>query len=242
MQYKFNLSGSVLAGGLVAWFGVPSVAMADTSYAYFTAPSLPTGSIYRIAGFSVDSIVGTSTDIATYNTFANAEAALNTALPTATWYAGVSAGSVSFASNISCDATCMAAPIYSVAGVLLANSTTDLLASNFVNYPPVILNGLSLANGNFTWTGSGANGSINSLYPLGSSNAAIASPVSNYGNNYFYNYVTALPSDTFPIFVISSEIGGTAVPEPSSALVLGAALAAMAGAGLRRRRRNATNV
>ena len=207
--------------------GAQSAALADFT---FTPP--PGVTDYRLMFVTADTISATSTDIATYNAFATAEAALSLTLPATTWSAVASTPSVAAVDNVSCGAVCDAnVPIYLVDGTLYAASATSLFAGAILSvigdqYGNGIGNYYDYADW-YVWTGSNPDGTPDTGYELGQ-----AYSPEYYGPDFMgYSWGNDGTTDSFPIFAISGDIG---VPEPMSAALLGVGALA---AGLARRGR-----
>ena len=222
-----------MTAAIVCLLGMPVAANAGAT---FTQPDLATGSTYRLAFITSDPTTATSSDIATYNSFAASEAALNTSLPSTTWSAIASAGSTSAVMNLdaSCTGSCLTDPIY------LVDDTTVVATSQGNLFGGTILNQIiEDENGNpssafYVWTGSTSAGGISPNGALGAATAQVGSNLSPLT----YGYVLQAGNLAFdttglhPIYAISGEL--TVVPEPVSGSLL---LVGGAATGLVRRLR-----
>ena len=92
-------------------FGLLAVPVTAQAGVFTTPSGLSGGDHYRLIFARLDKTLATSTDIATYNAFANAEAALNTLLPSTTWSALVSTRAVNAVDDVACAGACAIAPI-----------------------------------------------------------------------------------------------------------------------------------
>lgn len=217
------------SAALACLFGLPSLA-----HATFIPPVGVAD--YRLIFVTADTTAATSSSIATYNSFATSEAALNASLPSTVWTAVASTDSASAVSNIACTPDCSHIPIYLVDGTEVAASsaalfnaaTTSLLAGiGEDQYGSTInSNGFSYAGG-YVWTGSFSTGLP--AISAGPTDTTLGS----IGGNSEYGLAGAVDgtaidggpwgnSNAYPIYAISGVIAaGQPVPEPVSALLLG---------------------
>jgi len=222
-----------MTAAIVCLLGMPVAANAGAT---FTQPDLATGSTYRLAFITSDPTTATSSDIATYNSFAASEAALNTSLPSTTWSAIASAGSTSAVMNLdaSCTGSCLTDPIYLVDGTtVVATSQGNLFGGTILNQIIEDENG-NPSSAFYVWTGSTSAGGISPNGALGAATAQVGSNLSPLT----YGYVLQAGNLAFdttglhPIYAISGEL--TVVPEPVSGSLL---LVGGAATGLVRRLR-----
>jgi hypothetical protein len=181
----------------------------------------------------------TSTDISTYNSFVNAQAALNSALPDDTWYAVASTSSVSAWNNITqaCDATCQSTvPIFLVNGTEIATSL-DALVGGTLLHPINAFQSGSTSNRTEVWTGS--NSGLETAAALGGGGSptlgcACATATTTFDAFENGNGPSFLPLSLYALGVANPPV---ATPEPASAglLAVGAGLISV----MRRRRRAA---
>ncbi len=218
-----RLTGLAVATGIAV---LPTAAMADV-----VAPiGLTPGADYRILFITLDGIAGTSSHIATYDAFAASEAALSATMPSLTWQAVLSTVSVSAVDHVSCIGACASAPIYSTAGVLLANNQADLFANGTFNLGlPVDQYGNSSYG--LAWSGSNNNGTPVAGAELGTGSSAIGG-WGYYGPSGWLYYGAYDTSYTLPIYALSGDINAspTATPEPASLAILAAGIATLAAA------------
>ena len=211
--------------------GAPSLAHATP----FVAPAGV--SAYRLIFVTADPTSAASTNISTYNAFANEEASLSTlALPATTWSAVVSTPSVSAATNVDCGSVCDGLPIYLVDGTTLVATTQAILGSSLINH---VINETQSGRVVSTNVWTGTTWYLQANYPLGSTQTSNYGSTSSgpYGvldegndnNNGAasiscgYDCTTTSTSDLFPIYAISGEIMASPIPEPvtGSALLVG---------------------
>ena len=175
-------------------------------------------------------IFGTSTDIATYNAFVAAQAAINPSLPTTTWHAVVSTSAI----NANVNAPSNGLPVYNTHGELVAPAATGLYTSVLTTAIRYDQNGLtaytSVNPAANLWTGSDTAG--NAATPLGTATPTYGNALmtdSRWVNGSTYG-ATLLP---LHLYALSGPI--TVVPEPSTSLLTGSA-AVLVTFALRRRR------
>ena len=194
--------------------------------AQFVPPNLPIGSQYQLIFVTNDLIEATSGNIADYNAFVTAEAALNPALPQGVvWHAVASTSSVNAATN----APSIGLPVYNThgdlvasAGLYIPNLLSDIIYTQYG--VPVLAED--------PWTGTDYTGTDISN-PLGSS-------LPWYGDAYTTDPIWAHdfghPADySLPLFALSDPISAT--PEPSTLVLLGLGILGTGAVRLRRRRR-----
>ena len=218
-----------ISAAAVGLMGAPVLANATP----FVAPAGVAA--YRLVFVTADGIAASSSDVSTYNTFANAEGAASTmGLPSTTWKAIVSTSTVNALQNTDCGSVCDALPIYMVDGTSLVAAGWNYFFGNSNNSITKNQNGVTQSS--IVWTGSYANGS--GLATMGASggttyginyngpgDAALndgTDPNNGLSHSCGYGCVTN-SSDIFPIYAMSDEIIASPIPEPlsGSALLVG---------------------
>jgi hypothetical protein len=193
---------------------------------------LPAGAPYELIFVTKDLGTATSANIADYNAFVTAEAALNPALPSATWHAVASTSSISASVNAPSFA---GIPVYNTEGILVASSAAGLYSGGLVN--PVEYDQFGTQTGwAFAWSGSLANGSADHvLGPPGTQPVNLGALSTNPTNSTWLNaFVGGHSDDSNPFFALSDPIN---TPEPASLALLASGAAAFGGLRLLRRRR-----
>ena len=209
--------------------------MASQAAIITTPTGLVAGDQYRLVFVTSTTTAATSSDIAFYNAFVTAAAALNTDLDTfsgtvegtTTWTAIASTATDNALANTGTtpgtDGT--GVPIYLLNDTVFASNYTALWDSNIQN--PLQINESGNSSGNISvWTGSTSSGTED-VDSLGDS-------IVNYGANRFYNDVSqssywisrnfsAANTTENSMYAISGVL--TVVPEPSSFALLGGLLA-----------------
>jgi hypothetical protein len=207
-------------------------------------PDLNPGDQYRLAFITSGTRDATSTDIADYNSFVNAQAALvsATGFPTSGWAAIASTESVDARDNTGTNPSAGAGvPIYRVDGVRIADDYADLwdggrLAANLSvtqqgdpypnTVPPCASFPYCLA-----WTGTSSLGTAAS--PLGGPNASSAAGdifqedtvnVSSWILGYFDTR-----SRLYPLYAMSAVLTVPSGPPPGSTYTVGGSISGLAG-------------
>jgi hypothetical protein len=226
---------------------VGAAAMPGIAQAAFIPPAGVTE--YRLIFVTADGIAPTSSDIATYNSFATSEAQQNSALPSTIWTAVASVYGTDAISNVACTPACTNIPIFLVDGTEVAASSTALFNAATVSllngigedqFGATGANGQSYAGG-YVWTGSfsdGTGATLNDGYgntfdeQLGNGSAEYGTIGATDGTAIDAGIFNTQGS--FPIYAISGVIN---TPEPMTASLLGFGGIMTALAGRFRRRR-----
>jgi len=202
---------------------------------------LAPGSPYQLIFVTADATVGSYGTEAPYNTFVNAEAALNPLLPSSTWYAVTGTAdstSTTDASNAYVNAPNLLVdgsylPVYNTQGILVSSNASGGLYSGSILQPVAYDQYGNSSGGVFVWTGSNKTGEAFSEISLGHSTVELGASNlagSLWMDHAFGNSVTSTQS----LYALSSVLVST--PEPST-LVL--ARLGIAGLLLAARRRGA---
>lgn len=242
---KWSLLVKVVAVSAAVVSGIGS----SSAFAAFVPPNLPIGTQYQLLFVTSGTLSGHDTDIETYNAFAAAEAALNPALPLATWHAVVSTHLV----NASTNAPSSNMRVYDTSGRLVSDNLYVTSAAPIKNQFGV--NGASAA-----WTGSDPSGieaqDGQAPGPHGLGNFSVVSyqygdvtygPVIGLNTNTatfgswlqwnVWNSVTGF-GDSLPIYALSSPItAGSEVPEPSNTAIVAVFMGCFIGLHQNRRTR-----
>jgi hypothetical protein len=198
---------------------------------------LAPGSEYQLILVTADTTNAISTNISTYNTFVSTEAALNSGLPAATWYAVGSTETVNAnvnAPNVMADGSYL--PVYNTAGILVSsNASGGLYAGSILS--PVGYNQYGSSDNAQVWTGSAADGVAEKLTPtlgaLGTANVEYGA--ANLGGGSWLQRNIQEPALPNPLYGLSSPITVPS-PEPATITLFGSALSLLAGYRLLRRR------
>lgn len=222
--------GAAVVGGFIVV--IPMVAQGAT----FTQPAgLAAGSGYRLVFESAGGTLATSSNVSSYNAFAQAQAGLNALLPTATWTAIISTATVSAVSNVDCPG-CDNVPVFLVDGTEVAASTTNLFNNTFLHGILEDQSGSQLNS--YAFTGSASNGTAKPGNTAGSSFVEVGY---SFTSGTLFDFSSGYPATTsLSVYALSGELftPGVAVPEPASGALLAAGGAIVAL--LRRRKRSAT--
>jgi hypothetical protein len=207
---------AVLAAALLA---TPPHLCANVIY-----PNLPPGSEYQLLFVTSGVRDGTSTDIADYNAFVSAQAALNPSLPDGISWTAVASTAAKAARDNATNAPGI--PVYNTAGMLLSNSASGLYATFPLLAAPAYDENGVLGNG-AVWSGSMDDGTI-SRYPLG--NVIPGSESVGVGNSNNTRWLFGPPlvaSERLSLYALSSPIT-VPVPEPSTCALVGVAVVGVA--------------
>ncbi len=193
---------------------------------------LTPGQQYQLIFVTADSRDGTSPNVADYNNFVNAEAALGvgSGLPSATWDAVVSTTSIAAKVN----APSLGLPIYNTQGQEVASGGTGLYTLNLLT--PILYDQFGNANPSLVYSGSQftgdpqpANFVLGGQFPSdGLSNTA--------GGGAWLQNGTVGQGTLLPFYALSGPITVPA-PEPATITLVGSALLALAGLTMLRHNR-----
>ena len=223
LDFSLKLTGAAVAISLAA---LPMAAQAA-----FVAPiGLNPGDPYRIIFWTINGIDATSADIATYNNFVTAQAALEPSLPSLSWRAVASTLTTDAIDNIACIGSCASAPIYAVNGQLVAANAVALFAGalltdirNLEDYS------------SWGWTGTGADGRAAPGAELGAVDGSAMYGCDNgYGpSGWLVCFDNVSTSSSYAMIAISGSNWGaetTNTPEPLSGAILASGIAVLAAA------------
>jgi hypothetical protein len=241
-----NFSGGVLMHrnrvSFIASLVLVLAGLATARAAIVPVPTgLQPGDKYYLAFLTNGTILGTSSDIADYNSFAQNQAALVPSLTTisgspVTWKAAVSTPTVNALTNLGLGNF----PIYRIDGVQIATGGTDLWDGSLANPINVDQYENSYGGGVVAWTGSNSNGTGYALFGGiqmgGASGNSITGAVASTTSSWMT--VGSPGSGSLnKVYAFSSELV-VPVPEPASVSVALCSVA-LVGWSLRRRARKA---
>ena len=201
------------------------VAITTTAQAAVFQPAgLSPGEQYQLVFVTSGTRDGGSGTIADYNAFVQTQAALNPSLTGTD--DGISYTAIAWTSDISTTPpntnALVVGPVYNTSGGLVANSFSDMWDSVLTNHMGYDQFGV-LSDTN-VWTGMVSNGTtfasrrLGNSFPYYGSSTSVSSTWAENGNTGW--------STTLPLYALSTQI--TAVPEPSTTLLLGTGLAVLA--------------
>jgi hypothetical protein len=199
---------------------------------------LAPGSPYELMFVTAATTTAVSSNIADYNAFVQAQAALSPTLPSgATWQAVASTATVS--ANVNAPST-GEYPIYNTRGQLVAPAGTSLYSAayqasfsgifddQYGNIPP--------GNSVYVWTGSTASGDPYPSRPLGSDDPILG--YTDAGNSITLAFSVGANTYEAHLYGLSGPIIYAAAPEPATLTMLGTGFLAFGGWPLLRRRRS----
>jgi hypothetical protein len=229
-----------MSATIVCLLGLPVLA-----HAGYTPPALAPGDTYQLVFVTSGSIQATSGDIATYDSFVNAQAANDLSLPATTWTALISTAGytlkgalptfvpgVSANSNApACTGTC---EIFLVNGTEVAPTQADLFGNSQAMDADENGNPVS----GYVWTGSTGTGTVDTPNGAGSTSGQVGiGSATRTGTGVWsaYPYV-GVSTKSLPVYAISGQltVPGVPTPEPMSGSLL---LAGGVATGLVRRLR-----
>ncbi len=129
-------------------------------------------------------------------------------------------------------------PIYRLDGQLVAATNAELWSSNIRT--PINITGTGLTFGGEIWTGTFADGTTVSQRALGNNGGIIQAGLGRQIDLRWVSYNQFNDFQVWPFYAMSSVITVTAVPEPSSIMLLGFGTIALAFSRRRRSSFNAT--
>ena len=202
---------------------------------------LQPGDKYYLAFVTNGTILGTSSNIADYNSFAQTQAALVPSLTTisgspVTWKAAVSTTSVNAFTNLGLGSF----PIYRIDGVQIATGGADLWDGSLANAINVDQYENSYGGGVTAWTGSNSNGTGYALFGGYEMGGASGNSITGAVNSTSGSWMTVggpNSGNVNRVYAFSSQLV-VPVPEPASVSVALCSVA-LVGWSLRRRARKA---
>jgi len=186
----------------------------------FVPPGLVPGDTYQLIFVTCDGTPATSTDIAFYNAFVTAEAALNPLLAAFDAQNGVTWTAIGSTAGINANVNAPSSGnVFNMNGDLVANTAQPLYGDSLYN--PIAYNQFGNAVGNIEiWTGNIGGGVGYSGHTLGSSDPIFGAP--GYVNYVWEIYADGAyfglpPTASLPLYAISSVIEVT--PEPGTSVL-----------------------
>jgi hypothetical protein len=213
---------------IVAWSFISSAQAVDLT----TPAGLNPGDSFRFVFVTSGTIAGTSSDIATYNTFINQQASGTTYQGSGiTWYAIGSTTSIDARVNVGGFGTDV--PVYLVTGTKVADDLTTGAGGIWSGNLLSGINRDSVGNSvveSRVWSGSTEFGTKNSTFELGSS--LVRFGVSGYTDPFWISVNRDSNTSTYRIYGMSQTL--TVVPEPSTIVTGMVAAAFVSGLSIRR--------
>jgi hypothetical protein len=205
---------------LIAWLclALAAAVLPDQLMAGFIPPDLPPNTPFQLLFVTAGTRDGTSANIADYNSFVTAQAALEPTLPITTWHAVLSTAAV----NANVNAPSGSLPVYTVQGETIV-LVGGLYGGPLIHGPPDVDQHGALLN-TVVWTGSDATGTGISGLTLGTSASEAYGLSSQLGTQWAF--VSDTPStEHLSLYALSDPIT-LSTPEPSTLTLLGLALSA----------------
>jgi len=215
---------AVLGCGVILLVATPSIPAV-----VIPPPGLQSGDQYQLLFVTRDMRNATSTNIADYDAFVNAQAALGTTLPTGvSWSALASTSTVAAKNHVP---TTSNIPIYNTSGQRLYDNMYKLWNYSPLNMPAYDQFG-NWCN-RYVWTGSNSTGTIYTGRALGDPETCYG-PSATTSWTWFGapGYYTS-NSTAYSIYAFSSVI---TVPEPSTLVIFGVGAISLLGRAWRRKR------
>jgi len=222
--------------GLVAVLACSAIASSASQAAVIPPISLAPGSQYQLIFVTAGEKDATSSDIADYNAFVAAEAALNPLLPATTWHAVASAGGVDAKVN----APSAGIPVYNTQGIEVTSALTGLyFDTTHELFSPVSFDQFGGPNNGLVWTGTESTGS-NSGQGLGRTFAVGGNDSGIVGESSLttFRWLGSFGADIntpHGFYALSSTI--IVVPEPNSLVLSICAVVLLGGSRIVRRPR-----
>lgn len=209
-------------------------ALAASSATQLTAAVVPPiglapGSQYQLIFVTADAITPGSSNIADYNAFVTAEAALNPSLPPATWDVVGSTACV----DANVNAPSEGVPVYNTQGIEVA-SAEGIYTGSLLN--PVASDQYGNNASFFVWTGSTPSGVGDPNLTLGNLHTAVVGVSTDSTAFWMESSIPHAVLNQEPVYALSSILT-VPTPEPATLTLLGSALLVLGGIRLLRWRR-----
>jgi hypothetical protein len=226
----FALGDSSSCAGTTGASGCPEADTGFSNMQVITPPGVQVGEQYQLIFVTFDSFPATSTNIADYNAFVTAEAAANPILAAFDAANGVTWTAIGSTASINANVNAPSSgSVYNMNGDLVADAAQPLYADSLLS--PIAYDQFGNAVGNIEiWTGDAPGGGGYSGHQLGSLDPTFGAPgYTNYPWEYYADaaYFGLVPTDSLPLYALSSEITDT--PEPGTVAMLLAGLALLLG-------------
>ena len=194
------------------------VGLTSNASAAFVPAGLNAGDTYQLAFVTRDFRNATSTVIADYNAFVQAQAALNPLFTGTdigiTWSAIVSTASVDAKDNAP-----VFAPVYRFDGTLISTNGPTIYSGS-LNAPVSLTQFGSSQSDSFVWTGSNQFG-VETPGPLGSAGPRVG--LKDASNQFWATFTASSNGTLHPLYALSGvlTVPGSPVPEPASLAMWG---------------------
>ena len=210
----------------------------------FVQPNLPPGSQYQLIFYTTNVTAATSSDIGYYNSFVQADAAIDPSLPSVTWNAIISTATIDAVTN----APNPELPVYDVDAYLVAPAVSahginNLYTDVYSGYPHPIGNEFGTYNAPYQgniWSGGGADGKEwLGDFGVGTNQSGVS--LAEVGTReYIGGGGSFNEANLWPVFALSAPLT-IPIPEPATVTLLGSAVPLLVGWRLIHHRRIAVN-